>query len=162
MNALHSSIARLGRSLFFTITTFIDGLIGLYFARKQRDDEAKWTSVAETAIALVSKWAKSCSWNFANKLSLLEAEYLFLKNDERAYSCYKASIKQAREHRFNHEEGLAHEKLATYLLHKNRHDEALQHFQKAKKCYATWHATVLVQRVDKAIAVLSPLCGGSR
>ncbi|KAL7499306.1 hypothetical protein ACHAWT_009981 [Skeletonema menzelii] len=154
--------ATIGRTALVLIASFIDGLIGLYFARKHRDDEAKWTSVAETSIALVSKWAKSCSWNFANKLSLLEAEYFFLKDDERAYSCYKASIKQAREHKFNHEEGLAHEKLATYLLHKNRHDEALQHFQNAKKCYAIWHATFLVQRVDKAIAVLSPLCGGSR
>jgi len=144
--------------VFFLITAFIDGLIGLYFARKHRDDEAKWTGVAETAIEYMTKWAKSCSWNFANKLSLLQAEYFFLKDDEQAYSCYKASIKQAREHRFNHEEGLAHEKLATYLLHKSNHDEALQHFQDAKKCYETWYAHVLVRRVEKAIAVLSPLC----
>ena len=148
--------------MFFLITAFIDGLIGLYFARKHRDDEAKWTGVAETAIEHMTKWAKSCSWNFANKLSLLQAEYFFLKDDEQAYSCYKASIKQAREHRFNHEEGLAHEKLATYLLHKSNHDEALQHFQDAKKCYETWHAHVLVRRVEKAIAVLSPLCTSSR
>ena len=107
-------ITNSGRTALFLINTFIDGLIGLYFARKHRDDEAKWTNVAETAIALVSKWAKSCSWNFANKLSLLQAEYFFLKGDGRAYGSYKASIKQAREHRFNHEEGLAHEKLATY------------------------------------------------
>jgi tetratricopeptide (TPR) repeat protein len=147
-----------GRTVFFFITTFIDGLIGLYFARKHRDDEAKWTGVAETAIEHMTKWTKSCSWNFANKLSLLQAEYFFLKDDEQAYSCYKASIKQAREHRFNHEEGLAHEKLATYLLHKSNHDEALQHFQDAKKCYETWHAHVLVRRIEKAIAVLSPLC----
>ncbi len=148
--------------MLFLVNTFIDGLIGLYFARKHRDDEAKWTNVAETAIALVSKWAKTCPWNCSNKLSLLQAEYYFLKDDNRAHGCYKASIKQAREHRFNHEEGLAHEKLATYLLHKNKHDEALQNFKDAKKCYATWHACVLVQRVEKAIAILSPLCGGSR
>ena len=113
------------------------------------------------AIELMTKWTRSCSWNFANKLSLLKAEYFFLKDSELAYNCYKASIKQAREHRFNHEEGLAHEKLATYLLHKSKHDEALQHFQSAKKCYATWNALVLVQRIEKAIAVLSPLCSGN-
>ena len=150
-----------GRSVFFVVSTFIDGLIGLYFARKHRDDEVKWTLVAEKAIELMKKWTNSSTWNFSNKLYLLQAEYFFLKNDERAYACYKASIKKAREHKFNHEEGLAHEKLATYLLHKNQHDEALQYFQNAKKCYATWGANVLVQRVEKAITILSPLCIGS-
>lgn len=133
----------------------------MYFARKHREDEAKWTSVAEKAIEFFERWTKSSSWNFGNKLSLLQAEYFFLMDDERAYDCYKASITKAREHRFNHEEGLAHEKLATYLLHKNKHDEALRHFQNAKKCYAIWGARVLVQRVEKAITVLSPLCIGS-
>ena len=144
----------------FFVSTFIDGLIALYFARKHREDEAKWTIVAENAIELVKKWAKSSAWNFANKSFLLQAEYFFLKDDERAYACYKTSIKKAREHRFNHEEGLAYEKLATYLLHKNKHGEALQYFQNAKKCYSTWGATVLEQRVEKAITVLSPLCIG--
>ncbi len=149
-----------GRTTFFFISTFIDGLIGLYFARKHQEDEAKWTRVAEKAIEIMKKWTNSSSWNFSNKLYLLQAEYFFLKNDDRAYACYKASIKKAREHKFNHEEGLAHEKLATYLLYKNQHDEALQCFQNAKKCYAIWHANVLVQRVEKAITILSPLCIG--
>lgn len=109
----------------------------------------------------MKKWTDGSSWNCANKLYLLQAEYFFLKNDERAYACYRASITKAREHKFNHEEGLAHEKLATYLLYKNQHDEALQHFQNAKKCYATWGANVLVQRIEKAITILSPLCVGS-
>ena len=150
-----------GRTLFFLVSTFIDGLIALYFARKHREeDEAKWTSVAEKSIELMKKLAKSSPWNFSNKLFLLQAEYFFYKDDDRAYACYKTSIKKAREHRFNHEEGLAHEKLATYLLHKNKHGEALQYFQNAKKCYSTWGATVLEQRVEKAITVLSPLCIG--
>ncbi len=149
-----------GRSSFFIISTFTDGLIGLYFARKHQEDEAKWTRVGEKALEIMKRWTNNSSWNFSNKLYLLQAEYFFLKNDDRAYACYKASIKKAREHKFNHEEGLAHEKLATYLLFKNQHDEALQYFQNAKKCYATWDAKVLVQRVEKAITILSPLCIG--
>ena len=84
-------------------------------------------------------------------------------NDEGHQKCgwgCKRSIKKAREHRFNHEEGLANEKLATYLLHKSKHAEALQYFKDAKKCYSTWGATVLEQRIEKAITVLSPLCIG--
>ena len=99
---------------------------------------------------------KSSEWNFSNKLYLLEAEFYFLReDDERAMFCYHASIVAAREHRFVHEEGLAEEKTATYLLHKSRHDEAMGHFINAKKCYEVWGALKLVQRVEKAIAMLS-------
>lgn len=150
----------LGRSIVFLVGSFIDGLIALHLARKHQQDEVKWTNAAENSIELMKKWTKSCSWNFANKLYLLQAEYFFLKNDERAYACYKTSIKKAREHRLNHEEGLAHEKLATYLLYKNKHGDALQYFENAKHCYSTWGASFLVQRVDKAITILSPLCIG--
>mmetsp|Transcript_28890 Transcript_28890/g.52811 ORF Transcript_28890/g.52811 Transcript_28890/m.52811 type:complete len:90 (-) Transcript_28890:253-522(-) len=73
-------------------------------------------------------------------------------------ACYNASIKSAREHRFVHEEGLAEEKTATYLLHKSKHDEAMEHFGNAKKCYKSWGAHTLVQRVGNAMAILSPLC----
>ena len=105
---------------------------------------------------------KSSEWNFSNKLYLLEAEFYFLReDDERAMVCFQASIKAAREHRFVHEEGLAEEKTATYLLHKSRHDEAMGHFVNAKRCYAVWGAYTLVQRVDKVIAILLPLCPGT-
>ena len=156
----HHHAIYLGRALLYYVMTFIDGLIALYFARKHGGDETKWTKVAEKSIESLNELARSCSWNFANKLYLLQAEYYFLKDDERAYACYKRSIKKAREHRFNHEEGLANEKLATYLLHKSKHAEALQYFKDAKKCYSTWGATVLEQRIEKAITVLSPLCIG--
>ncbi len=96
-----------------------------------------------------------------NRLYLLEAEFYFLReDDERALPSYEASIRTAREHRFIHDEGLAEEKFATYLLHKSRHDEALGHFINAKKCYEVWGAGALVERVDKAIAILLPLCTG--
>lgn len=76
-------------------------------------------------------------------------------------ACYNASIWAAQEHRFIHEEGLAEEKFATYMLHKGRHDAALEHFMNAKRCYNVWGATILVERVNKAIAILLPLCTGA-
>jgi len=152
-------IGSTGRLVNILVSIFIDGLIGFFFARKHRDDEAKWTNVGQDAIKSLRKWVRSSEWNFSNKLYLLEAEFYFLsEDDERAMSCYNASIKSAREHRFVHEEGLAEEKTATYLLHKSQHDEALEHFVNAKKCYESWGAYTLVQRVDNAIAILLPLC----
>lgn len=149
-----------GRLVHIIVNIFIDGLIGLFFARKHREDEAKWTEAGLDAIRSLRKWVKSSEWNFSNKLYLLEAEYYFLKeDDERAMVCYHAAIKAAHEHRFIHEEGLAEEKIATYLLHKGRHDDALGHFINAKNCYDVWGAHALVQRAGKAIAILLPLCG---
>lgn len=150
-----------GRLTGSIVSIFIDGLIGFFFARKHLEDEEKWTNVGLEAIQTFRKWAVSSDWIFSNKLYLLEAEFYFLRDDdERALVCYHASIKAASEHRFVHEEGLAEEKLATYFLHKSRHDDAMSHFMNAKKCYEFWGAHAVVQRVDKAIAILLPMCTG--
>ena len=150
-----------GRLTSVLVGTFIDGLIAFYFARKHIDDEAKWTNIGESVMKRVQQWEESSSWNFSNKLHLLQAEYYFLKeNDELAMACYEASMKEAHDHCFIHEEGLAQEKAATYLLHQGRHDEALKYFVNAKKCYELWGAHALVKRIEKAIAILMPLCMG--
>jgi len=137
------------------VSTFIDGLIALFLARKHCKDEAKWTGIGFRALGSMKKWRKYSDWNFSNKLFLLEAEYSFLKKDHpRAIYCYHASIASARQHHFVHEEGLAGEKLASYLLHKRNNVGALEHFCNAKKCYQKWGAHALVQNIDKAISAL--------
>ena len=73
-----------------------------------------------------------------------------------ARKCYDASIKAAHEHHFIHEEGLAEEKLATFLVRKSKHSEALTHFMRAKQCYESWGDHVVVKRIEKAMAVLLP------
>jgi len=151
----------LGRLVHILVSIFIDGLIGFFLARKHREDEKKWTNLGLDAIQSFRTWVPGSIWNFSNKLHLLEAEFYFLsEEDGRARACYQASIKAAREHRFIHEEGLAEEKLATYLLHKSQHDDALRHFINAKRCYDSWGACTLGRRVEKAIAILLPLCSG--
>ncbi len=149
-----------GRLVSIVNTSFVDGMIALDFARKHRQDAEEWTTLGESTLQTWSRWAESSSWNFVNKLYLLEAEYAFLRrDDETAIAKYNASIKASRDHKFNHEEGLAEEKAATYLLHMSRYNESLSHLKNAKACYEKWGATALVERVDKAISVLSPLCG---
>ncbi|KAL7525328.1 hypothetical protein ACHAXR_000957 [Thalassiosira sp. AJA248-18] len=135
---------------------FIDGLIGFFFARKHNEDEEKWLKIGQGAMHSMRKWASTCSkWNFTNKLHLLEAEYHFLKGDDKhAMKFYNASIESARDHRFVHEEGLAEEKLATFLLHQSKHYEAMSAFANAKKCYERWGAHILVRRMEKSIDVI--------
>jgi len=155
--SLEFPIGTTGRQLSQIISVFIDGMIGFFFARKHCTNEAKWTNLGLDAIRSLSSWAKSSEWNFSNKLHLLEAEFYFLKDDNRALDRYYASIRAAREHHFIHEEGLAEEKLATYLLQRGKHDDAMSHFTNAKICYKSWEAHALVQRVEKTTSILLPI-----
>jgi len=145
-----------GRNLNNYVNTFIDGLIGFSFARRHSEDEAKWSSVGQEAIDLMRKWANIYERSFSNKLYLLEAEDAFCRGDDiKARARYQASIDTAKTHRFVHEGGLAEEKFARFLLHKNEYDEAMIHLTNAKKCYQSWGACALVQRVDNTIQCLN-------
>lgn len=138
-----------------SIGVFIDGLIALHFARKHGGQEIRWTTIAQGVIELMRQWAGNSSWNFSNKLYLLEAEYYLLKNEEvKALEKYELSIKAAHDHRFIHEEGLAFEKAAHFHLAKGRKGEALVHFTQAKKCYKQWGAHGLVSHVERTIVYL--------
>lgn len=104
-------------------------------------------------------YSSSSSFNFSNKLSLLEAEqHYYLKNDTQAIIKYENAIAMSKKHRFVHEEGLCEEKYGTFLLHRHQNDAANEHFHYAKSCYQKWGANVLVGRVDKVIGILAPLC----
>ena len=48
-----------GRQINVLVGVFIDGLIGFFFARKHREDEAKWTNVGLDAIRSLRKWVQS-------------------------------------------------------------------------------------------------------
>ena len=144
-----------GRLVNIIVSIFIDGLIAFYYARKHRSDENRWTEIGNGVINLMEVWVKASDWNFSNKLFLLQAEYFFLFGDERAaLQKYNASIKSAQDHRFIHEEGLAHERLASFHLHYGNRDEALACFTAAKSCYENWGAQAVVQRVERTIAKL--------
>lgn len=145
-----------GRLVSIIVGVFIDGLIAFYYARKRRNDETRWTEIGIGVLNLMEVWANQGSdWNFSNKLFLLRAECFFLQGDERAaLQMYNASIKAAQDHRFIHEEGIAHERLASFHDHYGRHAEALACFNAAKGCYESWGAQAVVQRVDRTIAML--------
>jgi tetratricopeptide (TPR) repeat protein len=144
-----------GRLVSIIVGVFIDGLIAFYYARKHRSDENRWAEIGNGVINLMEVWAKASDWNFSNKLFLLQAEYFFLQGDERAaLQKYNASIKSAQDHRFIHEEGLAHERLASFHHHYHRRGEAITCFNAAKRCYENWGAQAVVQRVERTIAKL--------
>mmetsp|Transcript_37175 Transcript_37175/g.83539 ORF Transcript_37175/g.83539 Transcript_37175/m.83539 type:complete len:1332 (+) Transcript_37175:185-4180(+) len=151
----------LGRQIHMMVGDFVDGLLGFLLGRKYKgtEESTKWMAIGCKCLDVIKGHERNSDWNFANKMHLLEAEYYFcIDNHENAVASYRQAIISAQEHRFCHEEGLAEEKLATYLMYCNQSDAALHHFTNAKKAYTKWGAKVLADRISKAMAILAPLC----
>ena len=138
----------------YTLGAFADGLICFVCARNEEENRnGVWMKRGEAIIGVFKALVGISAWNFSNKLYLLEAEGFRSTGDTtRAEAKYIAAITSARLHRFVHEEGLTEEKFADYLFHQNRYDEAMIHFANAKKCYANWGATALLEGIDQAAA----------
>lgn len=141
-----------GKMANIHVSLFIDGLIAFFFARKERADSASWKKIGESVLRMFTIWASRCVWNFTNKLYLLQAERSFLMRDDvSAIEKYHLSIQAARQHRFIHDEGIAHERLAWFYMTKGKNGEALQSFTEAKNCYTKWGAVAIVGRVEGII-----------
>ena len=111
---------------------------------------------AHGAIELMRYGASNSTWNFENKLFLLEAEYCFFMNDEKnALEGYAAAVKSARKHRFIHEEGLSNEKAAMFQIHLGNIEAAASHIFEAKRCYERWGAVALVKCMETALSRLA-------
>lgn len=154
-----TSDRNLGRS--FTggiVLQFLTGVIALHFAREGSlgRNKEEWSAIGKTAISRHRRLAKGASsWNFDNKLLLLEAEQCFLMdNEEMALEKYDAAITAAKDHRFVHEEGLTNERAARFHMHYGRTREALVHYTQAKTCYERWGALAPVRYLESKISSL--------
>ncbi|EED86502.1 THAPSDRAFT_264653, partial [Thalassiosira pseudonana CCMP1335] len=124
-----------------------EGLSAFCLARSSVD-EPKWMVLGENAIATYRSWVKHSSWNFENKLLLLEAERFFAKGEiEAAKEKYETSIESARRHRFVHEEGLAMELLGRLYRDSGRLEEAKEQIALAHVCYDKWGAKGVLDRL---------------
>ena len=131
--------------------SFYEGLTALHFVRCPGDDSSKegWVTLAKKAISSFELWAEHSTWNWENKLLLLQAEWHFAEGEsEKAIEKYKAAIDSARRHRFVHEEGLANELFSTFNDRNGDIDAAKIHLSEARSCYVKWGATALVERLD--------------
>ncbi|KAL7530190.1 hypothetical protein ACHAXR_003358 [Thalassiosira sp. AJA248-18] len=89
----------------------------------------------------MSKWESNNPWNFENMSKLLKAELHYLDGQlESAEDAYKASIKSARDHKFIHEEALAHELYGIFCIETRLIDKGFEHLRIAVDKYKTWGA----------------------
>jgi hypothetical protein len=94
-------------------------------------------------------WVAFSEWNFKNKQLLLEAEFHYsMKNSSMAATCYEASIKAAKKHKFIHEEALSNELAGLFFLEEGQREKALSFFEQSAACYRTWGGFVVARRVE--------------
>eukprot|EP00985_Skeletonema_marinoi_P022094 scaffold13905_cov119-Skeletonema_marinoi.AAC.1 len=127
---------------------FYGGLINFWIARKTMD--VIWFDRGERAIEKMRSYADCSTWNFQNKLLLLQAEQCFYLEDiESAKRCYDAAILSAKEHKFVHEEALACELAGHFMLESGEGHAALPYFLLAQKKYHEWGAYAKEESLEK-------------
>ena len=117
------------------------------------------------AMTALKPAAELSTWNFRNKVFLLEAEMLSFeeKNDEAKHS-YAAAISSSRSSRFIHEEGLAYELAGLHSKKIGDTRAASEFLQRAKECYQKWGSQMKVESINQQIANIEslPSVDGSR
>ena len=93
------------------------------------------------------------SWNYANKLHLLEAEsHSSNGENDLAVESYTAAIETSKSSKFVHEQGLSCELAALHFKRRKDMKTALTYFRQAKTCYEAWGAQIkvdsIVQQID--------------
>ena len=117
---------------------------------------------------LLEKLARSAPSNYLHKYHLVEAERLRVLNGEpdTTMQLYDQAIALARESEFIHEEALADELAARYLLSQGKNDAARSYLRSAMEQYEAWGAKRKVAHLksrypglisdDRAGEVVSP------
>jgi len=127
-------------------TVFFEGLITFYFMRQTGDE--RYQARGEIALKKLKNFLIHSDWNVKNKLLLTEAEYHnTIKEFDKAALCYEASIKAAQEHRFIHEEAIAHELAGMFFLERGQRQMSHSYFKNSISCYQKWGANAVVRRL---------------
>ena len=106
----------------------------------------------ENALSKMKGWLIHSDWNVKNKLLLIEAElHNTMKDFDMAESCYEASIKAAREHRFIQEESIANELAGIFNLERGQRQRSHSYFKSSLSCYQKWGAFTVVKRIGDFI-----------
>lgn len=104
----------------------------------------------------IESWSRQCQWNYENKLLLLKAEQSFSLGDLfGAEAFYQLSIKSAGEHKFVHEEALAHELFGYFKIENGQRPIGQNHLDTACELYKKWGAYRKVETMTKSNSAAS-------
>ena len=145
------------------VETFYLGLVAFAVLRERPRlgdssfDGEQWTKISADVIKKISRWnEEDSSWNFQNKIDLLNAEQAFTNGDSaRALAMYESSIGNAGKHGFINELALACERLALFHQSIGNTIEAQTHLMLSEQHYRTWGATRKADDVHHLIQSMS-------
>ena len=99
-------------------------------------------------------WSEHSSWNWEDKMVLLEAEKMYtMGNFDQASLFYEKAIRLAHEHKFINDEAISSELAGIFFCERGLNDlkgEAL--LLHSVQCYKTWGALAVARRVETYIA----------
>jgi len=106
----------------------------------------------QSVLTRIRSLAELSSWNWENKVQLLEAmEMHTMGNLDAAGPLYTSSIRSAHEHKFIHEEAVASELAGEYMYEQGNHSDAYALFMHSIKCFKEWGADAVAKRVEMSV-----------
>jgi len=106
----------------------------------------------QSVLTRIRSLAEHSSWNWENKVLLLEAMKMHtMGNLDAAGPLYTSSIRSAREHKFIHEEAVASELAGEYMYEQGNHSDAYALFMHSIKCFKEWGANAVAERVETSV-----------
>jgi len=116
------------------------------------ETKTKLIERGQSVLTRIRSLAEHSSWNWENKVLLLEAmEMHTMGNLNAAEPLYISSIRSAREHKFIHEEAVASELAGEYSYEQGNHSDAYVLFMHSIKCFKEWGADAVAKRVEMSV-----------
>lgn len=133
-----------------------DGLSSLAYLQEFGKERRKHLTNAKRTLKYFKKLSRWCPDNFANKVFLLEAEFLSLKGKlDLAIPMYQRSIELAEIGGFLHEEAFTNERAGLALRHCGDAAGSVSFLKKAYYLYEKWGSTPKVEQLSKKFSFLS-------
>ena len=138
----------------FLMGYFFEGLASFLLARQASDEveSAKWIERGQSVLTKMRCWNEHSSWNWENKMLLLEAEMLYTTGEfDRAGPLFDSAMRSAREYKFIHEEAIASELAGTFCYERGLRQKSYACLLHSVACYDKWGANAVARRVEAII-----------
>jgi hypothetical protein len=127
---------------------FFEGLTSYHLARLTHET-SKWSKKGDLILQKFKFWSNHSTWNFENKMLLLEAEKMNTGgNAESAAHFYERAIQSSHEHNFIHEEAISCELAGIFFYQTGRFEKSHHYLMHSIECFKKWGATAVARRVE--------------
>lgn len=138
----------------FAFGIFYEGLACFLSSFRANDLASKAILIerGRSILARIKGWLQHSSWNWENKVLLLEAMDKHTSgNYDAAEPLYSRSIRSAHQHKFIHEVAISSELLGDFFYERGDNEESYTLYMHSIKCFSEWGALALAKRVESSV-----------